>query len=564
MVLRCKEGKAPRSSSPATDIAASSRTSERSATHEDHKSPQAPLVDVNVPKSTKCKNATPEPSELGGLFGLFDGAADFGLDGASDSNSTVSDKMRSITGKLQQHSDDFTGCGSVHAHFHFHGRQNAPTGSAIAAAVDMLESRRRKMCSDPSTSAREKRPSDSSDDFAASEKWYTAGNAHSMETLNINDSTLSSHSKTQNMSPGKPTTWEHHQSAVRTLNINDGHDEVRNDVGRCAFEENDLATDHHLSANQSLQGDSIWTDGGNDGWSNKNSSSGQDKKKKQWENLDDWGDQRTKSSTKGNNAIDTWGGQAKESSKKHHERDTRSNQWEDKSARKGDAWIQNWDAKDKESVTKMEKDQNKYRGRPNKVKTPSTTGEINYQTWKKDQGDQAQEWNNKAPVKASKQYDKQHKSSRPSSEKLDGAFAANTVANPVKQYWGQWNAASHGYNVPHHPASVSSVPSKILRDPYVAPAYNLPRICADFAAAWGIEAQVRTGRGANYYHKVGHPIYIDSMECPYAVFTFKYRTRAVIEKKLGTSIDQDEENARAKIKKMSRDELEAQLLTYQV
>ena len=37
--------------------------------------------------------------------------------------------------------------------------------------------------------------------------------------------------------------------------------------------------------------------------------------------------------------------------------------------------------------------------------------------------------------------------------------------------------------------------------------------------------QVKAGRGAMYQHTLGRPEYLDSMEKPYAVFVFKYRSK---------------------------------------
>jgi len=127
----------------------------------------------------------------------------------------------------------------------------------------------------------------------------------------------------------------------------------------------------------------------------------------------------------------------------------------------------------------------------------------------------------------------------------------------TKAYWSNPGAAHKGYGEVPPTAGASTIgPTFDLRDPYVAPAYDLPVVCAEYAAANGLEVQVKTGKGARYIHEVGQPNYLDTMDEPHAVFVFRYRTKEVLEKMLHTELPDDKESSKARVRSMSRDELE--------
>ncbi|ETN44925.1 uncharacterized protein HMPREF1541_09800 [Cyphellophora europaea CBS 101466] len=72
--------------------------------------------------------------------------------------------------------------------------------------------------------------------------------------------------------------------------------------------------------------------------------------------------------------------------------------------------------------------------------------------------------------------------------------------------------------------------------PWIAdepPRYDIPD---SIAKSIGLSKQVQRGRGYNYYKRHRKPIYIDTIEEPYARFVFKYRTRD----KLPRGFDQQE------------------------
>ena len=98
----------------------------------------------------------------------------------------------------------------------------------------------------------------------------------------------------------------------------------------------------------------------------------------------------------------------------------------------------------------------------------------------------------------------------------------------VKPYWKDWNK-------PPHDDDAYVKKSNEPRDAYKYPA--LPRPAVPDNKAKDRDHGIQAGKGADYAHKCRQPIYIDSMEKPYAAFTFKYRSKGAVEKILDIKID---------------------------
>lgn len=118
--------------------------------------------------------------------------------------------------------------------------------------------------------------------------------------------------------------------------------------------------------------------------------------------------------------------------------------------------------------------------------------------------------------------------------------------NP-KSYWNDWNK---------RPTIPSSRPTRNL---YLAPEEPLPLVPKQAARSKHVEHQVKTGKGAQYLHLCARPEYLDSMKQPYAVFTFKYRSKRFIEKKFKIEIKEEGKALKAKLADMSKDELAEEL-----
>ncbi|PNS18519.1 Ataxin-2 [Sphaceloma murrayae] len=104
----------------------------------------------------------------------------------------------------------------------------------------------------------------------------------------------------------------------------------------------------------------------------------------------------------------------------------------------------------------------------------------------------------------------------------------------MKPYWATWKSTSKGYghiDDDHMSSALADSQKKQFtpKDPYVSPAYEQPQVQAAFATSRGLHVQATTGRGARYIYPRAKPKYIDSMDSPFAVFTFHYRSRQFFE-----------------------------------
>lgn len=121
-----------------------------------------------------------------------------------------------------------------------------------------------------------------------------------------------------------------------------------------------------------------------------------------------------------------------------------------------------------------------------------------------------------------------------------------------KSYWNDWNK---------RPTLSSYRPARAL---YIAPEEPMPLVPKQAARARHVEHQVKTGKGAPYLHLCARPEYLDSMQQPYAVFTFKYRSKKIIEKKFKIEIKEEGKALKAKLADMSKDELADELFKLRV
>ncbi|KAK6440707.1 hypothetical protein LTR95_003066 [Oleoguttula sp. CCFEE 5521] len=129
----------------------------------------------------------------------------------------------------------------------------------------------------------------------------------------------------------------------------------------------------------------------------------------------------------------------------------------------------------------------------------------------------------------------------------------------VKPYWGEWQkpqaTGSGGEQL--------GARHETAREVYHYPAPPMPTVSANDKrdASHG----VHVGRGAEYSHKTYRPAYIDMMDEPYAVFTFKYRSRERLEQILGRRIEKEcarveEEVQKGTLLAMPKEQLVRQLM----
>jgi hypothetical protein len=118
------------------------------------------------------------------------------------------------------------------------------------------------------------------------------------------------------------------------------------------------------------------------------------------------------------------------------------------------------------------------------------------------------------------------------------------------------------------PEDYESITSNGNRKIWTIPEEPLHAIPAAKAEQEMLEHQVRAGKGTRYHHIVGRPKYLDSLEKPYAVFRFKYRSRDVLRDILGAKIVPEEDAVptapsppiEEKLQAMSKEEVVARFM----
>lgn len=138
------------------------------------------------------------------------------------------------------------------------------------------------------------------------------------------------------------------------------------------------------------------------------------------------------------------------------------------------------------------------------------------------------------------------------SQKAQERILKNGSSTYVKPYWAHWD---RNPPAPIEPAPPPQGPKNL----YTHRAGPLPAVPASTAKQRDLAAQVRVGAGADYYHRTSRPEYLDEMVKPYAVFTFRYRSKEFVESKLGIKVEEVEESGED-VRKMTKEELIKEVL----
>ena len=184
--------------------------------------------------------------------------------------------------------------------------------------------------------------------------------------------------------------------------------------------------------------------------------------------------------------------------------------------------------------------------------------------WANDDKKNAGRWSNDGDNKGTKDrgWDAgSHKSSsRRTVRFADEEQDANLEPN-VKPHWKDWKMP---FNKKGFPETKDEKKRHQPRQPYVYPASSLPPLPSEEAKS--VKHGVKASAGAHYSHPSRTPAYIDSMEKPYAVFSFKYRTPERLEEILRRKIDRDdlqkvvEQVEKDKLKIMPKEKLIEELM----
>ncbi|KAK7533653.1 hypothetical protein IWX46DRAFT_667871 [Phyllosticta citricarpa] len=153
---------------------------------------------------------------------------------------------------------------------------------------------------------------------------------------------------------------------------------------------------------------------------------------------------------------------------------------------------------------------------------------------------------------------KSHKSSKAPSS-ISYMHVPSVPEEPIiKSYWKNWN--KRPVEQKKKLAECIDTSSGFLTAPSEVP----DQVPEREAKKRGLKHQVHAGQGMEYRHRLGVPLYKDTMENPYAVFRFKYRTRETL-KKMDSRREVDWEKVKKreeqkKLMSLSKEELVEQLM----
>ncbi|KAI7478097.1 hypothetical protein KC351_g8454 [Hortaea werneckii] len=103
----------------------------------------------------------------------------------------------------------------------------------------------------------------------------------------------------------------------------------------------------------------------------------------------------------------------------------------------------------------------------------------------------------------------------------------------VKSYWADWRQTT----MPQDSPGRGMKKREVARDPCDYPSAPLPTVPE--GRLKDIKHGIQAGKGGNYSHRCHRPAYMDTMAEPYAVFSFKYRSKEALEKILKRDVSSD-------------------------
>lgn len=308
----------------------------------------------------------------------------------------------------------------------------------------------------------------------------------------------------QNDAPG-PTAWENPEPEK-----NDSND--RNDNNGGGFDTGWPADDNDQNKPDDTPAEGLWENGGGGGggddW-NKGDTGGGD-----WNT----GDNKDESKEQDGTGGDSWNVQpAFDSANDNGEQNQPS---DDQNWGDNKGWGEAQSQKDNEGSKKDDAPGNGWENNNNEVKPQND----------------APGWDNNPPATAPND----HKSTRSSKTRHSSSHRPRAPSTTPKEHWSfPPPAPKKLFTIAEEIESVSSTKHKSPKIPTVPPEPILT-IPETKAKSEGLSHQVRAGPGTMYTHAVGRPEYIDTLERPYAVFRFKYRTRDYLRKLLGSEVPKSE------------------------
>ena len=163
------------------------------------------------------------------------------------------------------------------------------------------------------------------------------------------------------------------------------------------------------------------------------------------------------------------------------------------------------------------------------------------------------------PLKAPKSQEPQPNHKEPKTPPSNHATPSCPVpkAPAPKSYWSSWSTSYKPLNKESPSEETFATPAYEIGDPI----YTIPPAIAERT---NLTHQVRPMRASPYTHRLSTPKYMDTHEDPYAVFVFKYRDKAVIERMIGEKVEETEAEEKARLAGLSKEEIIEELIRAKV
>ncbi|KAI9656938.1 MAG: hypothetical protein M1831_004486 [Alyxoria varia] len=173
----------------------------------------------------------------------------------------------------------------------------------------------------------------------------------------------------------------------------------------------------------------------------------------------------------------------------------------------------------------------------------------NSPAWNASADDKIQAWNADTIAKTSSRKSASKAPSEHSQKVEPGRSSKKPSHLEPKPYWNTWaeKASTSSRSEEKRP--------KHNERAFIASSEAPPKVPQKVAEKANMSHQVKAGKGALYHQDLGRPEYLDSMEKPYAVFTFRYRSKDMLKKMFGSVIREEKGEWQKRMMTLPKEEL---------
>ncbi|KAF2756666.1 hypothetical protein EJ05DRAFT_512293 [Pseudovirgaria hyperparasitica] len=240
--------------------------------------------------------------------------------------------------------------------------------------------------------------------------------------------------------------------------------------------------------------------------------------------------------------------------------------WQDSADASGDQTQNNWDSSNTTPAIPTQGDSNwDNSGATSADQNQGNAGFTNDENSQTNNNQGDQEWNaNAEPAADQTQGDANWVQSEDNAAQVwDNSNNDNNTTSQASTVVPSTNDCTHPSFIPPwttstwHPRPSPPLHPKLHHS---APEVPLYTVAAATVAAKSVDTQVRHGPLRAWPSETARPEYMDTPARPYAVFTFQYRSRAMLEGVLGRKLEESAGEKRERLMRMSKEEVVAELM----